>query len=300
MNLQDQAISWFLVIFGTFTPIYFLFKVLGLHGFQRLTSFTPGNTLLHRLNPLTKLVLMAGTTIIASSSIWWIGALEGVTLSMFFVPLRRLRAIMEFSFMQIVGMSWGFAVFTPPSTINLVFHSYSVIWTFPGYFRYLGYVTDLSYQALEYGFQVSMRVWAMLLASSLFLLTTTTTDVVRALESMRFPRSLTLSIMVGMAFAPRIFSVMEDAYNLQQLREEGPLYKVSALYRSLIPVSIFLFRRARLTGLALETRGFMRGKRRLYWKLDRKDELVITLVILLTVVDLVLVGAGLIPAIPFR
>lgn len=301
ISIVEQVVSWGLVIFGTFTPIYFLFKVLGFSGFQGLTSYIPGNTPLHRLSPMTKLVILVGITLTASSSICWVGALEGLALLPLFYPLKLVRKVAGFSFTQVVGMAWGFAVFTSPSVLSLIFHSYNVVWVFPSYFQYLGYVPELSVQALEYGFQTAMRVWAMLLASSLLLVTTTPTDVMRTLERLGLPESLTLSIMVGMAFVPRVFSTMDESYRLQQLRGEGILNGVKTVYRSVIPVAIFLFRRARITGLSLETRAFGKRRRRLgEVKISRFDLEVMIAVFSFTMIDLVLVAIGVIPAIPFR
>ncbi|BFH73906.1 energy-coupling factor transporter transmembrane component T [Sulfurisphaera javensis] len=299
--LINVIISWYLYLFGVTFLVYILFVALGVKGFKELTTYVEKKTLLHRINPLTKIIILLLVTIVASQSIWWIGATLGVIAFSLFIPLKRVKVVSLFTFMQVFGMTWGFAIYTSPSLIQQLFgNKLTTIWVFPSYFIYFGVVPDLTLQALIYGFQVAMRVWSMFLFSILILMTTTTSEVIRALSKFKVPLSITFAITIAMISIPRIFEIADTAYKIQVMRGEN---KFIAFFQSIIPTTIFLFKSAKITGISAETRCFMAKKERteLYdMPLTSVDKVIITTGILLTAIDLYLVAIGLIPAIPFH
>ncbi|ARM76796.1 energy-coupling factor transporter transmembrane component T family protein [Acidianus manzaensis] len=300
MNLVDVVISWFFVIFGASFPLYLLLVAIGIKGFEQLTHYVEKNTIMHKVNPLTKLIILLLITIVASQSIWWIGFMLGLIGLIFFIPLQRVRLIILFSVTQIFGMTWGFSVFTPPSLLLEIFHKLNVIWTFPSYFQIMGYVPDLTIQALIYGFQVSMRVWGMFIFSMLVLLTTTTSQMINALSKFKVPLGITFAVTIAMISIPRIFETADTAYKIQVMRGEK---KIIALFQSIVPTTIFLFKNAKITGISAETRCFMESNSRTELdeiKLSEVDKIIISLAIILTIVDLYFVAIGLIPAIPLH
>ena len=311
-TILETIISWFLVLFGVSFPIYLLFKVIGIRGFENLTKYVEGKTFFHRLNPLTKLIPALYILIAASQSIWIIGLADGLILLPFFYKLKRLKLVLAFSLSQVFGMTWGFAVFTSPSVLQNIFGKNLItIWEFPSYFAYLGYVPDLTIQALFYGLQVAMRIWGMLLFSLIILLTTTVSEFTRALSKFKFPQSLIFSIIIAVISIPRIFEIAEMAYKLQLMRGISynkprivkPFYKALALFYSILPTIIFLFKKARITGISAETRAFGVYKSRTFiedYEFSLKDKILLISGGILTIIDLYFVVTGVIPAIPYH
>ncbi|MEM0290085.1 MAG: energy-coupling factor transporter transmembrane component T [Metallosphaera sp.] len=301
MSLISDVVSWYLYLFGLTFPIYLLFAKLGFTGFKRLTSYVESKTFLHELNPVTKFVILLLLTVVSSQSIWWVGAIAGLITLSFFFFLRRLRLVALFSLMQLIGTSWGSAIYASPSVLNLIFGpDQKVLWVFPSYFSIFGVNRDLTEQALIYGFQISMRVWPMFLFSFIILMTTTVTEVIDALSELKAPLALTFALGVAILTIPRIFDVAETAYKIQVMRGEK---RIIALFRSIVPTTVFLFRKAVVMGISAETRCFMATKRRTELqdlKFSARDKVALVISIVFASIDLYLVAIGLIPAVPFR
>lgn len=299
--LIDTIISWYLFLFGVTFPVYILFIALGIKGFKELTSYVEKKTFLHKINPITKLILLFLITVVASQSIWWIGGIIGLVTFLLYIPLRRIKVISLFTMMQVFGMTWGFTIYTSPTLLEELFgNNLKMIWHFPSYFIYFGVVPNLTLQAIIYGFQVAMRVWSMFLFSLIILMTTTTSEIIRSLTKFKVPLGLTFAITIAMISIPRIFEIADIAYKIQVMRGEN---RFIALFQSVIPTTIFLFKNAKITGISAETRCFMAKPTRTELeelKLTNVDKIIITSSIILSIIDLYFVAIGVIPAIPLK
>ncbi|WP_054846804.1 energy-coupling factor transporter transmembrane component T family protein [Sulfuracidifex tepidarius] len=176
-------------------------------------------------------------------------------------------------------------------------------------FRFMGFVPYLTLQAIIYSFQVSMRIWTMLMYSGLIFLTTTPSQIIRSFHKMKVPMSITFAITVGLVSLPRIFDTADTIIKLQLMKGIGYkkrikfLYNLRAMFESIIPLFIYEFKKAKTVSISAETRAFMAYKKRTYIDditFSKIDKIVVTIMIAALIIDTYLVIVGMIPSIPFH
>ena len=267
----QNIISWFLFFYGVALPIVIIIGVIGLRGFIEITRFEKGETFFYKLNPLTKLIFGIVVMTVASTTIWWIGAILTALLLPIYLTLnnglKKFFYVLMLTFSTIVGVTWAVAPYTPYSVLELVFpnpSTYQVVWVWPSYFTFMGYEPELTMQALIYGFQISFRVTATLLSALLLILTTTTSDIFRMFTKMKIPLPITFSLMVGVRTVPKIFELLDTSVKMQLLRGLGynkprvlrVWYYLYAGIAAIVPTLVYLFRGAKTLAISADTRGF--------------------------------------------
>ncbi|AWR98606.1 energy-coupling factor transporter transmembrane component T family protein [Metallosphaera hakonensis] len=297
-----NLISWFIVFYGVALPVMIIFGVIRIAGFKEITRFEKGEGLLYRLNPLTKVALGVGVMVVASVTIWWIGALLTLGISLLYLTLRdglrKFVYLMALVFSSLIISTWSVAPYVPTSILSLVFpnpSSYHVIWTWPSYFSVMGYQSNLTEEALIYGIQIGFRVTAVLASSLLLALTTTTSDIFRMFTKLKVPLSLTFTLLVGVKTVPRIFELLDSSVKMQFIRRFGekpaPLRPIFFIYGGIlgiVPTMIYLLRGAKTMAISADTRGFRASPKRTEIRelsFGREDY-----VILLVVVGLLILG----------
>ena len=298
--ILHEVLSWLIIVTSSLSPFYLLYRI-GFRGFSRLTTYVEGNTIYHRLHPLTKLLIALVVTVICAQSVWWVGLVAGLTSLYFYYSLRRLRLILTFSSAFLIGSALNQAYYVSPAVVEKVFgDQVTVLWVFPDYFVYIGVNPVLTLQAIIYSLQVAVRVWGMLLYSGLVVLTTTPSQVVRSLHKVRVPAPVTFAVTVALVALPRVFETADTVVKLQYMKGAS---KWRAAFESFIPLFVYEFRKARAVSVSAETRAFMAYKTRTYIdevELAGTDKLVALLLLALLAVDTYLVAVGLIPALPFK
>ena len=87
--LTQNVISWLLLFYGVALPVVIIVGAIGLRGFIELTRFEKGSTFLYKLNPITKLVFGVAVMAVASTTIWWIGALLTLAILPLYLTLNN-------------------------------------------------------------------------------------------------------------------------------------------------------------------------------------------------------------------
>lgn len=273
----DNVVSWLLMLWGIALPIYFLLWAIGLTGFRRVTRFEVYNTFYYKLNPVTKIVLGLVVTVIAAATSWIIGAVLTALILISFLTLKdgkdKFLLGLYITIMTIVGVVWTYAPYTPTDVLETAgFHTFTVIWVWPSYFSFMGYLPDLTLQAMIYGFQVAMRFTATTLAALILIMTTTPSGILRALRKVGVPEEIIFALVVAMRTVPRIFDAIEISVNSQFIRGLGanapkflrPFYLIYAAVLSTVPVFVYLLRGAKNTAISADTRAFRAFKQRTY------------------------------------
>ena len=301
--LTQNIISWFLFFYGVALPIVIIIGVIGLKGFIEITRFEKGETFLYKLNPVTKLVFGVIVMVVASTTIWWIGAILTLVILPLYLTLnnglKKFLYVVLLVFSTIVGTAWAAAPYTPPSVLQLVFpdtSTYQTVWVWPSYFSFMGYEPTLTLQALIYGLQISFRVTATLVSALLLILTTTTSDIFRMFTKMKIPLPLTFSIMVGVRTVPKIFEILDTSVKMQLLR--GLSYNKPRVFRvgyyfyaglmAIVPAIVYLFRGAKTLAISADTRGFRAYPSRtslVDLRFSRLDYIMFGIVIALIILD---------------
>jgi energy-coupling factor transport system permease protein len=289
-------VSWLFLIFGVTLPFVLVLRVIGLTGFQQITRFEKHDTFYYRLNPVTKIVFTFLITFVAATTAWWIGGIITVGILGLYLTLlngRRKFALGLFLVAAtVVGTVQGLAPYTPPEIVAQAMGRYTpiVIWTWPGYFAVLGFVHELSLQAVTYSLQVSSRITPVLLSSLLLVMTSTPSEILRSLRKAGLPTAFIFSLIVAMRTIPRVFDAIDLSIKSQFMRGLGsnapsiirPLYYLEAGFASIVPILVYMLRGAKNTAISADTRAFRAYSTRTYLFPSRfsHDDLVMAVVIL--------------------
>ncbi|MEM3915361.1 MAG: CbiQ family ECF transporter T component, partial [Metallosphaera sp.] len=225
MSVFHEVVSWLILLYGVALPVAVILGVVRLTGLKEITRFETGSGFLYRLNPITKVAFGVVVMIVASVTIWWIGATLTLAVSLLYLTmkdgLKKFGYLLALIFTSLVGSTWSVAPYVPDTILSMVFpnpSSYQVLWVWPSYFLAMGYQPELTLQALIYGVQIGFRVTAVLSSALLLILTTTTSDIFRMFTKLRVPLAITFSLLVGVKTVPKIFELLDSSVKMQFLR----------------------------------------------------------------------------------
>jgi len=218
---------------------------------MRAFAWHQTDSILHRLNPLTKLVWCFPTAVVVAL------AQEPWT------PL--VIAAVAVATMRILG-SIPWSVLVRPALFALVL-GFGLFWTTTLFYAGSG-------SAALYGATVASRLAAILAASSLFVLTTEPTQFVRALihQAGLSPR-IAYSVFAAYRFVPLVeveFANIRAAHQVRgALGRRGLRTRLREIAGYAIPLLALAVRRGERVALAMESRAFGALPRRTYFRVTR-------------------------------
>ena len=235
-----------------------------------LGQFFPGKSVIHRLDPRTKLLILVGYIVALFLAVSWLSygvvfvflavciAISQIPLKSFFKGLKPLIFILIFT--GILNL-----FFTQGETVLV--HFWKITITLEGVIR---------------AFFMIFRI--MLLITGTFLLTYTTSPIALTdgLESLLSPlkkiklpvHELSMMMCIALRFIPTLIEETDKIMSAQKARgadfESGKLMqRVKALVPILVPLFISAFRRADELATAMECRCYQGGEGRTKMKLLR-------------------------------
>lgn len=242
-----------------------------------LGRYVPGDSLLHRLDPRSKLLAMF---LFISMIFWANNLITNAIVLVFVVSLIGLSGIKPTYFIKgimpmigIILFTTLFQLFFTPSGQPIV--SFGII------------------RVTDYGLQQALVIFArflfIILMSTLLTLTTTPLSLSDAIESLLAPlkplkvpvHEIGLMLSLSLRFVPTLMDDTTRIMNAQRARgvdfgEGNLIQKVKSVIPILIPLFASSFKRAESLALAMEARGYQGGEgrskyRRLVW--TSKDSL---------------------------
>ena len=260
-----------------------------------LGRYIPGNSMIHRLDPRSKLLAMFAFLLL----IFWANNLITNVLIIAFVFAMVLLSQIRLSFF-INGLKpmIGIILFT---TFSQVFFTpgASVLWEF--------WIFKVSIEGLQQALIIFIRFVLIIFFSTLLTLTTTPLSLADGIESGLAPlkrlkvpvHEIGLMLSMSLRFVPTLMDDTTRIMNAQRARgvdfNEGNLIqKVKSVIPILIPLFASSFKRADALATAMEARGYQGGEGRtkyrvLEWKL--LDTCAVIVMILLGVTLYVLKSA---------
>ncbi|TMN22408.1 energy-coupling factor transporter transmembrane component T family protein [Lentibacillus cibarius] len=250
-------------------------------------QYVPGKSLVHRLDPRTKITVIFFFVFIVflANSVISYGLLTIFALTSMFVTSIPIRFILK-------GLTpvWFLIVFTFILHL-IVTNEGTVLIDVLGFKIYSG--------ALIQGFAISMRFFLLILVTSLLTLTTTPIEITDAIEDMlhplkklRFPvHELALMMSISLRFIPTLMQETEKISKAQASRgvdfRTGPIKeRIKAVVPLLVPLFVSAFKRAEELAMAMEARGYQGGEGRTKLrelKLEKKDFIIFVLFIAVVV-----------------
>ncbi|HEM3638069.1 TPA: energy-coupling factor transporter transmembrane protein EcfT [Streptococcus suis] len=260
-----------------------------------LGRYIPGNSMIHRLDPRSKLLAMFAfllliflannliTNVLIIAFVFAMVLLSQIRLSFFINGLKPMIGIILFTtFFQVF--------FTPGA---------SVLWEF--------WIFKVSIEGLQQALIIFIRFVLIIFFSTLLTLTTTPLSLADGIESGLAPlkrlkvpvHEIGLMLSMSLRFVPTLMDDTTRIMNAQRARgvdfNEGNLIqKVNSVIPILIPLFASSFKRADALATAMEARGYQGGEGRtkyrvLEWKLP--DTCAVIVMILLGVTLYVLKSA---------
>jgi len=245
-----------------------------------ILAYVPEDTIVHRMHPLTKLLIIFMV---------WIVSLVSFDIYTFVTLLSVLSVIWVLGKISLRDMM----VFV--KLLSIVFLIFTIINGFM-YFRgrtplfYLfGY--PFTVEGLLFGITLSLKVLTIVSTVPILTKTTTMTDLISALARLHIPYQIIFIFTTAMNFT----DVIEETYNnireSQYLRgyslsEMNVIKRVVKGYAPIfIPLVLTVLRKASITDLAIEARAFGATKNRTYVneiRFKRIDAVTISLISILT------------------
>ena len=260
-----------------------------------LGRYIPGNSMIHRLDPRSKLLAMFAFLLLI---FWANNLITNVLIIAFVFAMVLLSQIRPSFFINGLKPMIGIILFT---TFFQVFFTpgASVLWEF--------WIFKVSIEGLQQALIIFIRFVLIIFFSTLLTLTTTPLSLADGIESGLAPlkrlkvpvHEIGLMLSMSLRFVPTLMDDTTRIMNAQRARgvdfNEGNLIqKVKSVIPILIPLFASSFKRADALATAMEARGYQGGEGRtkyrvLEWKL--LDTCAVIVMILLGVTLYVLKSA---------
>ena len=235
-----------------------------------LGQYFPGNSVVHRLDPRTKLIMLVLYIVALFCAVSWVSyaavlVFLAVTIKISTIPLKSLVRGMKPLIMILVFTGVLNLFFTAGDTVLVSFWRITI--TMEGVVR-----------------AIFMVVRILMLISGTFLLTYTTSPIsltdgleslLNPLKAIRLPvHELSMMMCIALRFIPTLIEETDKIMCAQRARgadfETGSLLqRVKALVPILVPLFISAFRRADELATAMECRCYQGGDGRTKMKLLR-------------------------------
>ncbi|MGX1902000.1 energy-coupling factor transport system permease protein [Thermolongibacillus altinsuensis] len=230
-------------------------------------KYVPGRSLIHRLDPRTKLLMMFFYVFIVflANNVWTYTLLTLFTLSLL------LLSKIPFSFIV-----KGFKPILWVIVFTLLLH---VLMTKEGNMLFQFGWIEIYDKGVQQGFFISLRFLLLIAITTLLTLTTTPIEVTDGMEKLLAPfkrwnmpvHELALMMSISLRFIPTLMEETEKIIKAQAARgvdfSSGPFSeRMKAMTSLLIPLFISAFKRAEELAIAMEVRGYRGGEGRTKWR----------------------------------
>ena len=234
-----------------------------------LGQYFPGNSLLHRMDARVKIVLLffyiVGIFLFDNNWCYLMNTLLALVL----VGVSRLSPRMV---MKAIKPLWWILLLT------FIIQLFSV----PGEVLMKVWIFDVTYEGLEKGFFISLRLILLIGVSSLLMFTTSPLMLTDALEALFKPlkrvgfpaHELAMMMTIALRFIPTLMEETDKIMKAQKSRgsnigEGNMIAKAKSMIPILVPLFISAFRRADELAMAMEARSYRGGEGRTRMKAMR-------------------------------
>lgn len=256
-----------------------------------LGQFFPGNSIIHRLDPRVKILLIVAFIVILFLTSNFI-SLTFMTVTVFAIMLlTKIPVKMYFKGLKSIIF---ILIFT--SVLNIFYGTGEPLWQF-GFLK-------ITLAGINRAIFVTVRIIALILTSSVLTYTTSPTDLTDALERLMKPltifhikvHEIAMMMTIALRFVPTLLEETDKIMNAQKSRgadmESGGIIKrVKAMVPILVPLFVSAFNRAYELAVAMECRCYRGGNGRTRMKtlhITKKDIVAILFSILILAVVILL------------
>ena len=256
-----------------------------------LGQFFPSNSILHRLDPRVKIVLLFVLMVL----IFLVD--EMISYSILTIIILLLIAMSKIPFVAVIKslkpLIW-IAIFT--FMVHLISHDGEIL-----YECFLFKITD---EGIYKGIAITLRLILLIVLSSLLMFTTSPLKLTDATEKLLSPLSrfgvpaheLAMMMTIALRFIPTLLEETDKIIKAQSARgvdfESGNIIKrAKSMVPILVPLFLSAFRRADELAMAMEARCYRGGQGRTHMKklqITSLDYTAITIIFIISVFTLIL------------
>lgn len=256
-----------------------------------IMQYVAGNSVFHRLNPLTKILMIVLVAVLAvmTSSLYLLGLLI-VVLFVAAVATRLSKPLV-----QQMPLLVSLIVSLLLLTILSMQSGETIGHLVPSIVPLIGGAFPVTTGAIEFGLLLSFRFIAMLFAFQLLVISTQPHDLVHALQRLHLPVDYALMFLIALRFIPSLQLEGQRINEAQLARGYNPGTGLRGVIRTLVPIIVPLVSnslgKANVLGLTIDLRGY-RTPRRVSLRdrsLKRRDY---------SAIALMLVASGLFAMVP--
>jgi len=236
-------------------------------------QFFPGNSVLHRMDPRIKIVLLGALFVIIFSSY---NLLSSAITALFILFIVLLSGI-SFKF-YLKGLKTVIFIVIFTSVFNLFYGTGEVLFQF--------YFLKITWSGIFNTLRICFRIISLIFCSTALTFTTSPNSFTEAIERLIKPleifhvkvHEIAMMMTIALRFIPTLLEETDKIIKAQKARgaelETGNLSKrVKALIPILIPLFVSAFRRAYELATAMECRCYNGGKGRTKMKILRIQKL---------------------------
>lgn len=247
---------------------------------ERLSYYVKRDSLLHHLNPLTKIVLVLSIILVSFISPWFWTA-----------PVLLLVVIVPLAFAGNVAREYFSTVF------RLILPAVGFIFIMQALFQPVGetaifkiWVLDVTQESLAFAFQVSMRITVMISAFTLLLMTTHPSELMIDLTRRGLPGQFAYVIISTLQILPQMQAKAQTIIAAQRSRgldtESSFLRRAGSLVPLVGPLVFGSLVEVEERAIAIEARGFTstRAKTSLHEISDSSSDRVIRWILIFLVI----------------
>ena len=231
-----------------------------------LGQFFPGKSILHRLDPRTKIISLFALLIMIFAAEGWTAYLVLIVLTAGLIFLSKVPPLTVLK--SVKPLSW-IILFT--LLIHFVSHDGEVLAKV--------YVFKVTTEGIIYGVKISLRLVLLIVLSSLLMFTTSPLQLTDATENLLSPlkrfgvpsHELAMMMTIAIRFVPTLIEETDKIIKAQRSRgldfeSGGFVKKLRAMVPILVPLFLSSFRRADDLAMAMEARCYRGGEGRTHMK----------------------------------
>lgn len=231
-----------------------------------LGQFFPGNSILHRLDPRTKIISLFALMILIFAAQSWAAQIAITLLTVVLIFLSKVPPLIV---LKSIKPLWWIILFT--LLIHFVSHDGEVLAKF--------YVFKVTTEGIICGIKISLRLVLLIVLASLLTFTTSPLKLTDATEKLLSPlkkigvpsHELAIMMTIAIRFVPTLIEETDKIIKAQKSRgldfESGGIIKrLRAMIPILVPLFLSSFRRAEDLAMAMEARCYRGGEGRTHMK----------------------------------
>lgn len=257
-----------------------------------LGQYIPGKSFIHRLDPRVKIILTFVYIVFIFIASNFQGLLLMVALILGILLLSGVPLIQYYKSLKAI-----FFVVLFTSVLNLFYGRGKVLWSWG--------VMQITDGGVANAIFVTVRIFSLILVSSVLTFTTSPTDLTDALERIMKPlkvfhikvHEIAMMMTIALRFVPTLLDETDKIMSAQKARgadmeSGGLMQRIRALVPILIPLFVSSFRRAYDLAMAMECRCYHGGEGRTKMKVLHTTSKDVVALILTAVVCAAVVFCG--------